>query len=375
MATPSRTFPMTLAGAPSTYVLGPLGGLELARFVTAGTPLCIIDETVARMHPRWLEPIRQGCSGAAPRVLKLPGGEGTKTLAQLGRVYEWLADSALPRDGTLVGIGGGTILDLVGLAASTWRRGVNLVAIPTTLLAMVDAAIGGKTAINAAGLKNPVGTFHPARGILADVRFLSTLAARDWRDGLAEMIKTAVIGAPDLFQEMVDRREDLRRAIGTAAHDRTDAGILGALPWADWVARSAAVKVDIVNKDFREGGLRKALNLGHTLGHVLEAHSHGTDRPLSHGQAVSIGLAVVARISAGRGLFPVEEALGLIDLLQCCGLPITWPAPPAAELDRLLAGDKKGSARDGLCWVLPLRLGRVDVSARIGTDEILHWLE
>ena len=375
MASDNRTLDMTLGGVPSTYVLGPLAGLELARFVTAGTPLYIIDETVAAQHPGWIEQVQQNCSEQAPRVLILPGGEGAKTIGELGRVYEWLAESALPRDGTLVGIGGGTILDLAGLAASTWRRGVNFVAIPTTLLAMVDAAIGGKTAINTAGLKNPVGTFHPARGILADVCFLGTLAARDWRDGLAEMIKTAAIGAPDLFHEMVAQREKLHRTIGTAPGGEPIAGILGTVPWRDWVARSAAVKVDIVNKDFRESGLRKALNLGHTLGHVLEAHSHATDRPLSHGQAVSIGMAVVFRISAERGIFPVQEALGLIDLLQCCGLPITWPAPPALEIDRLLAGDKKGSARDGLRWVLPERLGKMDVAARISTEELLRWLD
>jgi len=375
MASDNRIFDMTLGGVPSTYVLGPLAGLELARFVTAGSPLYIIDETVAARHPGWIEQVQQSCSEDDPCILLLPGGEGAKTLGELARVYEWLAESALPRDGTLVGIGGGTVLDMVGLAASTWRRGVNFVSIPTTLLAMVDAAIGGKTAINAAGLKNPVGTFHPARGILADVCFLGTLAARDWRDGLAEMIKTAAIGAPDLFREMLDRRNTLHRTIGSAAQDEPIAGVLGAAPWRDWVARSAAVKVDIVNKDFRESGLRKALNLGHTLGHVLEAHSHGTDRPLSHGQAVAIGMAVVFRISAERGIFPVDEALGLIDLLQCCGLPVTWPAPPAAEIDRLLAGDKKGSARDGLRWVLPVRLGKMDVSARISTKELLDWLE
>lgn len=371
----NQTLEMNLGGVASTYVLGPLAGLELGRFVPAPPPVYIIDEKVARLHPAWIEQIQNNCAQCEQRTFQLPGGEGVKTMAELARVYDWLAELALTRDGTVVAVGGGTVLDMAGLAASTWRRGVNFVSIPTTLLAMVDAAIGGKTAVNAAGLKNPVGTFYPASGILADVGFLGTLTARDWRDGLAEMIKTAAIGAPDLFREMVEARQTIRDSIGTADPDSPVPGILGKVPWLDWVVRAARVKVDIVNKDFREGGLRKALNLGHTLGHVLEAHSHGTDNPLSHGQAVAIGMAVVFRISAERGTFPVDDALALIDLLQCCGLAVSHPAPPAEELDRLLAGDKKGSARDGLRWVLPERLGRMDVAARIRTEELLRWLE
>jgi 3-dehydroquinate synthetase len=172
MSSESLIIDMNLDGTASQYVLGPLAGLELPQHVPAPPPLWLVDRVVADRHATWLDEIRATCPGAsAPdRTLVVAGGEGAKSHERLVEIWDWLAGHALPRDGTLVGVGGGTVLDVAGFAAATWRRGVHYVAIPTTLLAMVDAAIGGKTAINTAGVKNQVGCRWDA----------STRPARSW---------------------------------------------------------------------------------------------------------------------------------------------------------------------------------------------------
>ncbi len=369
-----KTIAMKLDGRSSKFMLGPLAGLELAHFVPHPPPVYIIDEQVSQKHPDWLEQIQQGCDPSPHCTLVLPGGEEIKSLAQLETIYRWLADCNVSRDGTIVGIGGGTILDLVGMAAATWKRGVNFVALPTTLLAMVDAALGGKTAINTAGLKNPVGVFHPASGILADCGFLSTLSLGAWRDGMAEMIKTALIGDPRLFAHLHQSREHLAALLGPGDAKQAVPGILGSLPWSEWIGQAAYVKADVVNRDFREQGPRRALNLGHTLGHVLEAWSHESDEPLTHGAAVSIGMAVVFRIAAERGTCPLPTAVQVIELLEACGLPISYACPPAEKLTRLLGSDKKASAQGGVRWVLPRKVGFMDLDGRVTSDEIRKWL-
>ncbi len=366
---------MMLDGSPSTYRLGPLATLELDQFIPVSPPVYIIDKLVAQKHPGCVEQIQNSCFPGSQKTLLVEGGEKFKTLSELEKIYQWLCEQSLTRDGTIVAMGGGTVLDLVGLAASTWRRGVNFVSIPTTLLAMVDASIGGKTALNAAGLKNPVGTFHPASGVLADVGYLATLTCADWRNGLAELIKTAAIGDAELFSDLYSARDDLKQLLANNEAHLPIQGILGALPWLSWIGRAATVKSDLVNRDFRESGPRKALNLGHTLGHALEAYSQHSGPALSHGQAVSIGMAVIFRIAADRKVCPVPDTLEMIQLLEACGLPVTWPAPPVEILEKLLAGDKKLSAQSGLSWVLPERIGKTKVDAKIEAAELLPWLE
>jgi 3-dehydroquinate synthase len=366
---------MILDGHSSRYVLGPLACLDLGRFVAHPPPVYIMDAQVAGLHPQWLQQVQEGCGQFRHAALTVDGGESAKTMAQLEAVYGWLGEQDLSRDGTLVAVGGGSVLDMAGMAAATWRRGVNFVAIPTTLLAMVDAAIGGKTALNAAGIKNPVGVFHPASGILADCGFLTSLPCREWRNGLAEMIKTAIIGDPRLFAHLYHSRDRLKAILGDCDPAEPIAGIIGALPWRQWIGQAARVKARVVNQDFREQGPRRALNLGHTLGHVLEAWSLDTDQPLSHGEAVAIGMAVVFRVAAERGTCPVDSAVQVIEMLEACGLPVTHLCPPPEVLDRLLAGDKKQSAREGLRWVLPERIGKMDISGRLEVPEIVKWLD
>lgn len=365
---------MLLGDRHSSYILGPLATLELNRFVGAAPPVYVVDDKVARLHPQWLAEIQQECNGCQGAVWELPGGEEIKSLSHLARLYDWLARQAVPRDGTIVGIGGGTVLDLVGFAASSWRRGVNLVTIPTTLLAMVDASLGGKTAINTSDWKNSVGSFYPASGILADCCFLTSLPRRQWRNGMAELIKTAVIGGPHLFQELHAAREDLARLLAAGTPDELIPGIVGALPWRRWVGRAAEIKAQIVERDFREVADRRALNLGHTLGHALESWSRQREQPMEHGEAVAIGLAVAFKVAAERGICPLPDAVQAVEVLEACGLPVTATAPGEQELAALLAGDKKMSAAAGLRWVLPVRIGQVDIDGRVNLREVLKWL-
>lgn len=371
----SLVLKMKLGDRPSSFLLGPLSTLELTRFLGAAPPVFVVDDKVARLHSQWLKEIQQECGGCQGAVLELPGGEEVKSLEQLASLYDWVAGQAVTRDGTIVGVGGGTVLDLVGFAASTWRRGVNLVTIPTTLLAMVDASIGGKTAINTSGWKNSVGAFHAASGILADCCFLASLPRRQWRNGMAEMIKAAVIGGPHLFQELHAARADLARLFASGAADEPIGGILGALPWRSWIGSAARIKARIVESDFREKADRRALNLGHTLGHALESWHQRRGQSLDHGEAIAIGMAVAFKISAERGTCPLPAAVQVVEVLEACGLPVTAAAPGEQELAALLAGDKKRSAAEGLPWVLPMRIGQVDIDGRVSLQEALKWLD
>lgn len=340
------------------------GGARVTTKQTSPPACMLLDGTVARRHGLRLRGLVLPGGSRSRRVLVLPGGERAKTMIQLERAYCWLAGLALPRDGVLIGIGGGAILDLAGLVASTWNRGVRYIAIPTTLLAMVDASIGGKTAINVAGLKNPVGTFHPASHILADPAFLTTLPRREWRCGLAELIKTAAIGSGRLFAAIERQSERLQELLGRGPAHHSTPATLAALPWTEWIGRAARVKARVVTADFREAGPRRALNLGHTLGHVLEA-----DGTLTHGEAVAVGMASAARLAARRGLCNQRDALRLINLLVTCGLPVKASPPARDQLARLLGGDKK---RQGgkLRWILPERIGRVRLDQEVSVDEI-----
>lgn len=361
---------LTLEDKASIYRLGD-GVLAGLTDVLAGrSAAAIIDAKVSSAHSRRL---RAALADENLPVYVVPGAETFKTLAGLAAAIRWLATTGLTRDGVLIGIGGGAVLDLAGLAASLWHRGVAYIALPSTLVAMVDAAVGGKTAVNAAGLKNPVGTYHPAEAILADPELLTSLPRTRWREGLAEMIKAAVVGEPRLFAELEAQGDELARSLASGDPGATVPDLLTTLPWTDWIGRAVGVKAALIECDFRDEGPRQALNFGHTLGHALEARTAGTRHPLPHGEAIAVGMAVTARIAAARRECPIADADRLITLLADCGLPTTWPPPPRAELERLLAGDKKRRA-DRLGWVLPNGIGRVQIGQSVTVDEVLSGL-
>jgi 3-dehydroquinate synthase len=270
-----------------------------------------------------------------PHRLGLKGGEGAKTLEVYGQVLSWLAQRGLPRNATLLVVGGGTLTDLGGFVAATYLRGISYLAFPTTTLAVVDASVGGKTGLNLPEGKNLVGAFHFPRGVYAEVGALRTLPAFTFREGLVEAFKHGLIAGDEALLEVEGLSPDHPSLAG-------------------YLARAVAVKVAITEEDPLERGKRRLLNLGHTLGHALEAK---TRHALPHGAAVAYGLLYAALL--GR-------ALGGADLLPSIRRLLLWLAPPKLpplfweELLPYLLRDKK-KVSESLHWVVPLGLGRLEV--------------
>ena len=276
----------------------------------------------------------------ADRRLLLSGGERVKRLATLGQVLAWLSATGAERGDPVVALGGGTVIDLAGLAAALHARGAPFVAVPTTWLAQADAAIGGKVAIDLPGAKNGVGAFWPPWAVVADTASLATLPPPRRRDGMVEAAKAAMIGDPALW-ELIGAR-------GRAALRGTDEPARYAI-----TERAARVKLAIVGRDPFEQGERRQLNLGHTLAHALEVES---GYRLHHGAAVALGLRAVAFIAAGRGADPALSG-ALDEVLAALGLRLQRPF----DRDRVraaLATDKKRHAGRQR-WLLPMEVGRV----------------
>ena len=293
-------------------------------------------------------------------LLPVRDGDGEKTYAQVGELVGRLADLGATRDATAVTFGGGVTGDMGGFAASIYMRGMPLVQVPTTLLAQVDASIGGKVGVNHPRVKNLVGAFHQPHLVLIDPCVLRTLTRAEISNGMAEVIKTAVLGSPALF-------EDLVQVVGASDSEAlTDAEFL-----EKCVAECARIKATVVQRDPFERGERKVLNLGHTAGHALEAI--GGYAGLTHGQAVSVGLVIAGRIAAGRGMWPRQRHDQTVALLAQCGLPVTAPAFRQEAFLQSLHLDKK--KRDGrLTFVLPLAVGCCAVVQDVDDDEILAAL-
>jgi 3-dehydroquinate synthase len=296
-------------------------------------------------------------AGVDPTVVEIPDGEEHKSLAWLALVYDRLLEAGIERTTPLVALGGGVIGDLGGFAAATLLRGLPVVQVPTTLLAQVDAAIGGKTAVNHAQGKNLIGTFHQPRVVLADVDVLATLPRRELLSGLAEVIKYGIIGDAGLF-DTVDRRLDAVLGL-----DRE------LLTWI--VTTSARQKADVVSRDERElTGLRATLNYGHTIGHAVEML---TDyRRFLHGEAVAIGMVAAARVSQALGSCDAAVVTRIHDLLARAGLPTAIPD----DLDRTalalaMRGDKK--SRGGkICFVAVQKIGHVHLVDLTGEEIAAH---
>jgi 3-dehydroquinate synthetase len=307
---------------------------ELPGLVRATATLLVADRRVVELHGPPLE---------GPHVL-LDADERNKTLDTWRGLLDALVEHGLDRDAMVVAFGGGVVLDVAGFAAATYLRGIRWIALPTTLLAMVDAAHGGKTGVDHPAAKNLVGAFHPPVEVLADTDVLRTLPEREVRGGLAEVVKHAVIGAPALL----------------ARAGRDDP--------ASFVAEAAQVKLEIVERDLREQGERRHLNLGHTLGHAVERAS---GYALHHGEAVAVGLRAACRIAREHCGFPGSEAVN--EALDRCGLPARAAVARDEVLDAL-RHDKKRRARR-LRWVLPLRVGEVKVFDDVPEELILAALE
>ncbi|HUI42657.1 MAG TPA: 3-dehydroquinate synthase [Terriglobia bacterium] len=343
-----RRFVVTAERSRYPVVVGRGAWRELRKLVARGySSVFILTERV--IWRRWGETfsLEAGLEGApgAPQVITIPGGERSKSLAQAERVADALAKRGADRRSLLVLFGGGVIGDLGGFVASTYMRGIDAVQAPTTLVGQVDSAVGGKTAVNVGASKNLVGTFYPPRLVLAEPAVLGSLSQRIFRSGLYEVAKHAILAGPELF----DRLERTLATLGPG-----DTAALETM-----VAKAVKVKVDVVNRDEREGGLRHVLNLGHTFGHALEAAT-GYRRFL-HGEAVGWGLLAVALLAERLGHLTSRVEAGRIrGLVRAIGpLPSIGGVAPA-KIARLLPRDKKTVAGT-IHWVMPERIGKVRI--------------
>lgn len=326
-------------------ILPELGLRMRAEGVAPVRALVITTPPVAKHYGvRALRALRRG--GFRPALLTVSDGEGSKRPAVLTRLYEDMLDAGADRDTLVVALGGGVVGDLAGFAAATLLRGLPLVHVPTTLLAMVDSSIGGKTGINLPRGKNLVGAFHQPRMVFSDVAVLKTLPPKELRAGLAEVVKHAAIRDARLFAKL--EKEAERLAAG-------DIDLLAPI-----VARNCRIKADVVSRDEKESGLRMLLNFGHTLGHAVEALT-GYRRVL-HGEAVAMGMVFAARRSEALGLCAGGTAGRLEALLKRIGLPTELPDFARADYLRALLSDKKRRGAR-LHFVALREIGRADVHA------------
>ena len=323
----------------------------------------ITDETVRELYAIRIAGLFTKSEVA---VLTVPPGETFKTRESWARLTDELLALGHGRDSAVVAIGGGVVGDLAGFVAATFMRGIPVVQVPTTLLAMIDASIGGKTAVDTPHGKNLVGAFHRPAAVIADPAVLATLPARELRAGLAEAIKHGVI-ADDAYLAHI--REALPALLGPEGHATTQ--------MADLIIRSIELKAGIVEQDEHEGGLRKILNFGHTLGHAIESMG---GYQLLHGEAISIGMALEAEVGERAGISARGTADAIRRVLDSAGLPSVRPR--ALDPDRIIAvarGDKKTRA-GSIELAVPLGIGRMageedGWTARIGEELIREVLD
>lgn len=319
-------------------------GEALVGELEATRALVICSARVAELHYGALSTGMARAHLDVARAL-VPDGERGKTLRSASKLYDALVELGATRDTLLIGLGGGATCDLAGFVASTWLRGLPLIQVPTTLLAQVDASVGGKTALNHPRGKNLIGTFYQPRLVWIDPDVLATLPVRERRAGLAEIVKVAAIWDADFFkwlEENLDAMLNLEReALGAA------------------IARACGIKAEVVGLDEREAGLRALLNFGHTLGHAIELI--GAFRRVRHGEAVSIGMAFAARLSERRGLAPAGTAARLVALLMRAGLPTEVPDPETQRNAYLRAISVDKKLADGRVGFIALReIGRAE---------------
>jgi len=338
-------------------------GAALAAHVRGRHVLLVSDDNVAPLHAARVVDALAAHSRADVRLATIPPGEASKTLGSFGDLIASLADFGATRDACVFALGGGVVGDLAGFAAACWMRGIDCVQLPTTLLAMVDSSVGGKTAVDLPQGKNLVGAFHPPRAVFADTATLRTLPDRELRAGLAEVVKYGAI----LDAAFLDWLE-----ANAGALQRRDEGAL-----AEAIARSCVHKAAIVARDPREHGERALLNFGHTFAHAIEAEQGyaGTAGGLNHGEAVAVGMVLAARLSVALGMAPASDTARLESLLQAMGLATALPAglDPDALLARMRL-DKKAAAT-GLRFILWDAAGSARIVASVPGSAVLEVLQ
>jgi 3-dehydroquinate synthase len=309
-------------------------------------PIIVTDENVAKFHAEKMISVLRS-SGFEPKVLTVPAGEAHKNLETISQLWHGFLEAGLDRKSTVIALGGGVVGDMAGFAASTYMRGIDWVGVPTTLLSMVDASLGGKTGFDLPEGKNLIGSFYPPKLVLADPQLLGTLPEGELISGIAEVVKHGIISDPELFNLC-----------------------LHGLDWVkdnleEVVKRAIAVKIKVIEEDPYEKGFRAALNLGHTVGHAVELVSKFD---LRHGEAVAIGLVAEAKYSARIGLAGNGLVDALTESLKVLRLPTQIPDyMPREEIIRAMRVDKKKNAK-AIRFALPVEIGRVELVAVRVTD-------
>jgi shikimate kinase/3-dehydroquinate synthase len=321
-------------------ILVRVGDALRAADVPSGTTVAVVSNTV--VAPLYAERIVESlqAAGFAPFVCVIPDGEQYKRLDTVRALYDQFLAGDLDRSGTVLALGGGVTGDIAGFAAASFMRGVHFAQVPTTLLAMTDASVGGKTGVDLPQGKNLVGAFKQPEMVFIDLAVLDTLPEEEVRAGMAEVIKHGIIGALDLFAELEASQSPIT---------------------APQLARSIQVKIDVVEEDPFESGRRAVLNLGHTTAHGLERLSGFA---LRHGDAVSIGMMAAARIAVEMGLVQPALAERIEAALAAWGLPVRSPPCDVDALYAAMAHDKKKRGKT-LRWVLPREIGAVEIAEEV----------
>lgn len=342
----TSTGPLSIAvetRSPYTIRIGGGTIAELPALLRAAVPArrlaLVTDATVERLHAEAvLGPLRHAGLPATCEVIG--AGERHKTRETKQRIEDHLIEAGLSRDTVILGLGGGVVTDLAGFVAATYMRGIPWVALPTTLLAMVDASIGGKTAVDHPLGKNLIGAFHQPALVVVDVDFLRTLPEREMRQGLAEVAKAGIIGDADLFALLSSHADALARRDAAAA--------------IEIIGRACAVKASVVAADEKESDLRQVLNFGHTIGHSLEQISGWA---IPHGDAVAIGMVAESRIAVAAGLLAQETSGTIETALRGLGLPVDWPREASVDAAIGAARRDKKSRGGALVFALPAAIG------------------
>jgi 3-dehydroquinate synthase len=347
-------------------VIGPglldRAGELLAPHLPRGRTVVVTDETVALHHGERLTAALEA-GGVSTDLIVIPPGEGSKSFAGLQSLCDQLLALKLDRGDVITAFGGGVVGDLAGFAAAIYKRGIDFIQIPTTLLAQVDSSVGGKTAIDTPRGKNLIGAFHQPRAVLADLDVLATLPPREVRAGYAEVIKYGLLGDAAFFARLETEGVDvLALKVGALSHA---------------VARSVEMKAEIVAEDERETGRRALLNLGHTFGHALESET-GYGDALLHGEAVGIGCALAFRFSAALGLCSTDAARRCEAAIAAAGLPVRLDqlvgAPFHVEaLIGHMGQDKKAQA-GGLTFVLARHIGEAFTARNVDVNALRAFL-
>lgn len=281
----------------------------------------ITDEVVA---PLYLDKLKSCLPAKTPEII-LTSGESAKDIGNLTKIWQAMIDAHLDRKSLVINLGGGVIGDIGGFAASTYMRGIDFINIPTTLLSQVDESVGGKTMIDFHGIKNIVGTFYQPSAVIIDVETLKTLPERQLLNGFAEIIKHGLIKDKSYFELVTSKKPA----------DFSQKELVAI------IARSNEIKAEVVQKDEKESGSRKIVNYGHTVGHAIEALSLETDKPLLHGEAISIGMVVENKIAVENGLLSKADAELIKNSLENAGLPVEVPDFKADDILEKMKLDKK----------------------------------